>query len=86
MIEASRCPACQRVAAPPEPRCLACRADTEATDLGPEGRVLTYTRLEGWVALVELTGEARVLARFATEPAIGDEVGLEDDQLVTAQG
>lgn len=87
MIEASRCPACQRVATPGEDRCLACRAQTQATELPSEGTVLTYALAEEtWVALVELEGEARVLARVDEEPSIGGTVRLEDDAIVEAQG
>lgn len=84
MIDGSRCPRCERVASPPEPRCLHCRAETEATELTPTGRVLTYTRQERWIALVELAEEARVLARFDAEPAIGDEVRLSPAAIVQA--
>lgn len=77
MIEASRCPSCQRTATPPETRCLSCRTSTEGTRLEPQGRVLTYTDQEGWIALVELEGQARVLARADEEPSIGEEVRLE---------
>jgi len=85
MIAGSRCPACDRVAVPPEDRCLACRAGTEATQLAAEGRVLTYTNQEGWIVLVELEAGARVLARVDEEPAIGDTLALEEDALVQAQ-
>lgn len=63
MIEASRCPACDRVAVPPEEVCLACGKDPQAATVGPEGTVLARTVVDGReVALVELEGGARVLA------------------------
>lgn len=80
MIEASRCPACDRVAVPPETRCLACREETEPTNLAPEGTVLARTQPaseEGaWVALVELAGGARVLARVPPRTPVGTPVEL----------
>lgn len=85
MIQASRCPDCQRTAAPPEARCLSCRKPTEAIELPAEGRVLTYTDQEGWIALVELEGQARVLARFDEEPFIGVTVAIEPSCLVPAR-
>lgn len=87
MIEASRCPACERVAVPPEPRCLACRNETASTELATEGRVLTYTRTEeGWVALIELAGGARVLAEREEQPVLGAQVELEKASLLAGEG
>lgn len=79
MIDASTCPSCGRVAAPPEPSCRACAADTETTELAPEGKILATTdRPDGrWVALVELEGGARLLAASPTELAPGEAVRLE---------
>lgn len=77
MIAASRCPECERLASPPETRCLACRTRTVETELPAEGAVLTFVPVdEHWVALVELEGGARVLARAEAEPAIDERVSL----------
>jgi len=82
MIEASRCPSCQRVSVPPEDRCLACAAEPELVEIDERGEVLTCTRWEDWVGLVELAGGARVLVRFPAEPAIGDRVELGEADVV----
>lgn len=79
MIDGSRCPACQRVSVPPEPRCLACRTGTEPCTVEPRARVLGRTRTDEagpWVALVELGDDARALATSSHEPRIGAEVPL----------
>lgn len=81
MIEAAECPACGRVDVPPQPRCPACAAETEPLSVEPSGTVLARTRLEAsWVGLVELAGEARVLAQTSRELAVGDRVRVERDE------
>lgn len=79
MIEGSRCPSCGRAAVPPEPRCLSCRAQTDAATFPQEATVLAWTRTdpeEGWIVLAELDQGARVLARIDRRPRIDDEIGL----------
>lgn len=79
MIEGSRCPSCDRAAIPPEPRCLSCRAQTEAATFPPEATVLAWTKLDGendWIVLVELEGGARELAEAPAQPHVGEAVDL----------
>lgn len=81
MIQASRCPVCRRHATPPEPRCLGCGAETAAELVDPEGRVLACTSVaSGWVALLELEGGARLLARLDERPRIGAGVTVPERQ------
>lgn len=79
-LPASRCPACHRTDAPPVQACPGCGAGTTEVSLPAVATVLARTQLPGrpWILLVELEGQARVLAQAGTDrpPAIGDEVAL----------
>ena len=57
-FEGLRCPACNRVAAPPRPRCPTCNATPgHPVTVGPAGKVTTWTRRpQGLLALVRLDG------------------------------
>lgn len=77
MIAGTRCGRCGRVSADERDRCLACGAGTEPARFEPSGRVLGRTRraqVDAWVALIELSEGARILARAADEVEVGDRV------------